>query len=202
MILGNAMIRKCLDDGTIKAYHVDHETYTEQRLSSADLHINPNSVDVTLAPVFVSWHSTRSIVDPYDPSSIRVDRVETHNDAPFILQPGACVLGCTRERFVCSDITINQVTYSIVQEYIGRSTIGRLFLCTHVAAGFGDVGFESVWTLELVNLSKYPIALHPGMRIGQIYFTCVLGCETPYNGAYTQQQHGPLAPALGTGRFQ
>ena len=31
----------------------------------------------------------------------------------------------------------------------GRSSIGRLGLFIHITAGFGDVGFEGFWTLEI-----------------------------------------------------
>ncbi len=55
----------------------------------------------------------------------------------------------------------------------GKSTIGRLFVSIHETAGFGDVGFNGQFTLEVT--CTHPVILYPGMRIGQIRFHTVCG---------------------------
>ena len=48
----------------------------------------------------------------------------------------------------------------------GRSSIGRLGLFIHVTAGFGDVGFNGYWTLEMFCVQ--PIRIYAGVEICQI----------------------------------
>jgi dCTP deaminase len=52
----------------------------------------------------------------------------------------------------------------------GKSSLGRLGLMIHSTAGFIDPGWSGNLTLELANVSRLPITLYFGMRIGQISF--------------------------------
>src|SRR5699024_830083 len=52
----------------------------------------------------------------------------------------------------------------------GKSSLGRLGLLTHSTAGFIDPGFQGHITLELSNMATLPVALWPGMKIGQLCF--------------------------------
>jgi dCTP deaminase len=80
--------------------------------------------------------------------------------------------------------------------------MGRLFVTSHITAGYGDVGFCSSWTLELKNMHESnAIKLYAGMRIGQVEFTMTTRPAAEYAGAYTNQHHGPQAPRLGKERF-
>jgi len=63
-------------------------------------------------------------------------------------------------------------------------------------AGFIDAGWEGHLTLELSNVATLPIALYPGMRIGQISFLrMTTPAEHPYGsgevGSKYQGQRGP-----------
>ncbi len=63
-------------------------------------------------------------------------------------------------------------------------------------AGFVDAGWDGHLTLELSNVANLPIAIYPGMRIGQISFLQMTSeAETPYGsestGSKYQGQQGP-----------
>ena len=58
----------------------------------------------------------------------------------LILKPNKLYLGRTKE---------HTKTQNLVPMLEGRSSIGRLGLFVHITAGFGDVGFEGFWTLEI-----------------------------------------------------
>jgi hypothetical protein len=63
-------------------------------------------------------------------------------------------------------------------------------------AGFVDSGFNGHLTLELSNVANLPIAIYPGMRIGQISFLRMSSAaEAPYGSEGTrskyQGQRGP-----------
>jgi dCTP deaminase len=119
----------------------------------------------------------------------------------LILDPGQVILGCTRERFAIGTVILDDCYYDVAPMYDGRSTCGRLFLASHITAGYGDVGFRSAWTLEIKNMGMHPLKLYAGMRIGQVSFHLVLGEGGGYAGAYTDQHHQPKPPSLGRERF-
>lgn len=65
----------------------------------------------------------------------------------------------------------------------GRSSIGRLGLSIHVTAGFGDVGFDGYWTLEIYCI--HPVIVYPGVEICQIYYHEIEGEYEAYkSGKY------------------
>ncbi len=88
--------------------------------------------------------------------------VKIKKDIPFILHPGEFALGSTLEKLTLSN--------DIVSRIEGKSSLGRLGLLIHSTAGFIDPGWDGNLTLELANVSRLPITLYYGMRIGQISF--------------------------------
>ena len=63
-------------------------------------------------------------------------------------------------------------------------------------AGFVDAGWDGHLTLELSNVANLPIALYPGMKIGQISFLrMTTAADMPYGsdatGSKYQGQRGP-----------
>ncbi len=65
-------------------------------------------------------------------------------------------------------------------------------------AGFVDPGFEGHITLELSNVATLPIAIYPGMKIGQIsFYQMTTEADVPYGspqlGSKYQGQSGPTA---------
>ena len=96
----------------------------------------------------------------------------------FILYPGALYLGTTMER---------TFTEKYVPMISGRSSIGRLGIDIHKTEGFGDIGFDGKWTLEIV--ATVPVLVYPGMEICQIYFESPEGpTGIKYHGRYQNQE--------------
>ena len=75
----------------------------------------------------------------------------------------------------------------------GRSSIGRLGIFIHVTAGFGDVGFEGYWTLEISCIQ--PVIIYPFIEIAQIYYHTIEGNFDEYkNGKY--QGNNGIQPSM------
>ncbi len=116
--------------------------------------------------------------------------VEATPDDPFILHPGEFVLGATAEVIGLAD--------DIVARLEGKSSLGRIGLLIHSTAGFIDPGFNGQVTLELSNVANLPIAIYPGMKIGQVsFYQLSTPAENPYGsagaGSKYQGQRGPTA---------
>ena len=75
----------------------------------------------------------------------------------------------------------------------GRSSIGRLGMFIHVTAGFGDVGFNGFWTLEIFCVQ--PIRVYPGVEICQIFYHTIEGDYTRYMSNKYQNNQG-IQPSL------
>ena len=101
------------------------------------------------------------------------------NDQPFILHPGEFVLGSTLEKISLSN--------KIVARIEGKSSLGRLGLLIHSTAGYVDPGWKGHLTLELSNVSNFPITLYHRMKIGQISF---LKLTTPADVLYGSAELG------------
>jgi dCTP deaminase len=79
-----------------------------------------------------------------------------------------------------------------VENFVAGS--GGVFVSN--TAGFVDAGFSGHLTLELSNVANLPIAIYPGMKIGQISFMQMTSpAENPYGSTETgskyQGQRGP-----------
>src|SRR4029079_11245691 len=114
--------------------------------------------------------------------------VEVTDGGAFILHPGEFVLGSTLERVALPEDPVARLE--------GKSSLGRLGLLIHSTAGFVDCGFDGHLTLELSNVATLPIALYPGMKIGQISFLrMTTPADNPYGSGATgskyQGQRGP-----------
>lgn len=70
------------------------------------------------------------------------------------MQPGELYIGNIVER-VSTDKYISAVD--------GRSSIGRLGVLIHATAGFGDIGFDGNYTLEIFCVK--PVRIYPDMLI-------------------------------------
>lgn len=106
------------------------------------------------------------------------DHVRLKYHSRFMLHPSQLILGVTFEYLSLP----NDVFASIMS----RSSWGRLGLVVATAAAV-QPGFKGCLTLELVNVSESPIALYPGLPIGQLVFFDVPwpGAATvPYSGRY------------------
>jgi dCTP deaminase len=175
-----------LSDRTIKdsiaAGHIVIEPYEES-------FVQPSSIDVRVDRFFRVFENHRyPYIDPKAPQEGLTTLVETAPEEPFILHPGEFVLGSTLERVQLGD--------DIVARLEGKSSLGRIGLLIHSTAGFVDPGFDGYLTLELSNVANLPIAIYPGMKIGQIsFYQLTTPAEHPYGsdatGSKYQGQRGP-----------
>ena len=152
-------------------------------------YIQPSSVDLRVANGFRVFQNHRyPFIDPRTPQSDLTSVVEVPGKEPFMLHPGEFVLGSTLER-----ITLGN---DVVARLEGKSSLGRLGLLIHSTAGFVDPGFHGHITLELSNVATLPIAIYPGMKIGQIsFYAMTTDADQPYGspslGSKYQGQEGP-----------
>lgn len=209
MQLGRGGIVEAFESGQWEAW-VDGRKVPNPPPTNFKKTIGPNSIDVTLGQWIYETQFVKNFVDPLDPNTnpwqdIPISISTICEGESYVINPGQCILACTRERFDCSMPIWNPNTKThdhFKQDIDGRSTVGRLFLAVHMTAGFGDYGFQGAFTLEIKNLFDRPIKLYPGMRIAQVFFTQV-GSPGSYSGAYSSDDHYnmPVMPVLGKDRF-
>lgn len=166
MILSGKEIQNRLDkDIFIDPYHKDQ--------------LNPNSYNLKLHNELLVYenhtldmktkNTTKSIIIPED---------------GLLLEPGTLYLGRTHEY---------TRTENCIPMLEGRSSIGRLGLFIHITAGFGDVGFNGYWTLEIFCVQ--PIKIYPGVEICQIYYHTIEGEFEKYQSGKYQNNQG-IQPSL------
>lgn len=157
--------------------------------------IQPASYDVTLSPEFkvqlrpdLEVEGFPAVISPRVDSSEYFAEVVVPQGSEFILFPGDFALGSTHE--------VIGLGSNMTSRLEGKSSLGRLGLIIHTTAGFIDPGFEGQVTLELSNVGTMPIALIPGMKIGQLCFfklpepsTILYGSR--WAGSHYQNQAGP-----------
>jgi len=142
--------------------------------------VNPNSYNLRLHNELLVYEA--ALLDMKKPNT-------THNllipESGFVLQPNKLYLGRT-------------VEYTHTKKYVpmleGRSSIGRLGMFIHVTAGFGDVGFEGYWTLEMFCI--HPIKIYAGVEICQIYYHAIEGDFEKYVSDKYQQNNGIQASMM------
>ncbi len=179
MIFSDRSIRAAIADGTIQ---IDPYEPT---------FVQPSSVDLRVGDGFRVFENHRySEIDPRAPQEDLTKLVEVGEEHPFMLHPGEFVLGSTLERVKLGE--------DVVARLEGKSSLGRLGLLIHSTAGFVDPGFEGHITLELSNVATLPIAIYPGMKIGQIsFYQMTTPADHPYGspelGSKYQGQSGPTA---------
>jgi dCTP deaminase len=80
----------------------------------------------------------------------------------FAVHPLEVLLASTYESVTLPD--------DLVARLEGKSSLARLGLQVHATAGFVDPGWQGYLTLELSNVTKFPILIYPGMKTVQICF--------------------------------
>ena len=141
--------------------------------------INPNSYNLRLHDELLIYaDSVLDMKKQHDTTLLKIP------DSGLLLKPGQLYLGRT-------------VEYTKTSGYVpmleGRSSVGRLGLCIHVTAGFGDVGFSGYWTLEIQCVQ--PIRIYPFVEICQIYYHTVQGEYDEYRSGKYQNNTG-IQPSL------
>lgn len=179
MILSDASIREALAQGRIIIEPLGENA------------VQPSSVDLRVDRLFrVFRNYSEPHIDPKRPQEGLTELVEIEDGSAFVLHPGEFVLGSTFERV--------RLPNDLVARLEGKSSLGRLGLLIHSTAGFVDAGWDGYLTLELSNVANLPIAIYPGMKIGQISFLeMTTPADHPYGSAQNrskyQGQRGPTA---------
>ncbi|MDD2505363.1 MAG: dCTP deaminase [Bacilli bacterium] len=116
--------------------------------------INPNSYNLTLANELLIYNE--ELLDMKKPNKTKKIIIPEEG---IVLEPNKLYLGRTIEK-TGTDL------YAPMIE--GRSSIGRLGIFVHITAGFGDIGFDGTWTLEIACLE--PIRIYPYTKVCQISY--------------------------------
>lgn len=116
-------------------------------------------------------------LDPLDMNAKNETIEFTIPDEGYVLQPGVVYIGRTCER-TWTDKFIPMIN--------GRSSGGRLGLSIHICAGFGDIGFDGTWTLELTVVE--PVRIYPYTEVAQVCYFKPYGKDAKlYRGRYFGQ---------------
>lgn len=181
MILADSEIKKYLNSWELKVESLGWYNVLEQ--------LWPASLDFRLWNTFKYYkRDSLTLIDP----TLWVDdnHIETvilDEKTPFILHPRQFVLWVTMEKI--------KIPYDLVARCEGRSSIGRLGVVIHSTAWYIDPGFEGTITLEITNINEVPVALYPGMRIGQFAFENISGVvEIPYDKRKGSKYMGQVLP--------
>ena len=143
--------------------------------------VNPASLDIRLSEDFSVLESV-GIIDPTNPETFSFKSTKTKN---WILLPGETVLAGMLEKVSLSE--------NLGCKVMGKSSLGRLALLNSSHAGWTDPSWSGVLTMEISNLSKYPIKLTAGMKIGQlVFYKTEFACRKGYDqtGRYQNQESG------------
>jgi dCTP deaminase len=179
MILSDRSIREELDSGRVVIDPLGDEA------------IQPSSVDLRVDASFRVFANHRyPYIDVRERQPDLTELIKVPDGEPFVLHPGEFVLGSTYERVSLPD--------DLVARLEGKSSLGRLGLLIHSTAGFVDAGWDGWLTLELSNVATLPIAIYPGMKIGQLaFFQLTTPADRPYGtselGSKYRGQQGPTA---------
>lgn len=162
MILGGKEIIKRVEKGDIYIDNFDPKK------------VNPNSYNLTLGNKLM--RSKEIILDMKKDN--KFEEIEIPEEG-ILLIPGTLYLARTNER---------TITHNLVPMLEGRSSTGRLGLQIHVTAGFGDVGFDGYWTLEITVVQ--PLKIYAGTEICQIYYHTIEGEYDEYKSDKYQKNKG------------
>jgi dCTP deaminase len=107
--------------------------------------LNPNSYNLKLHHELLVYDNT--VLD-----------MKTENTATKIVIPESGLLLEPNKLYLGRTVEYTK-THKYVPMLEGRSSIGRLGMFIHITAGFGDVGFEGYWTLEIFVIQ--PLIIYP-----------------------------------------
>lgn len=166
-----------------------------------DNQIGPSGIDIRLGSSILvprktafGFHDvTKSEVDSSTESQL-YDRVRLTYGQKFVLHPNELILGGTFEYI--------SVPIDLVGSITSRSSWGRLGLVV-ATASVVNPGYKGCPTLELANVSETPIALYPGLSVGQLVFQAVKNPPRTWRGqiedspgAYRGRYYAATEPQL------
>ena len=139
--------------------------------------VNPNSYNLTLNNTLLVYSDKVIDFKKNNPTNKIIIP-----ESGLVLKPNTLYIGRTNER-CWTDRYIPQLD--------GRSSIGRLGITIHVTAGYGDIGWDGTWTLEIMAI--HPVRIYPNIEFCQISYHTPYGLTNiQYEGRY-QGQIDPTA---------
>ena len=159
MILSGKEINRLID----KEIFID--PYQEENL-------NPNSYNVTLHNQLLVYKN--ALLDMKE--QLQTEEITIPPEG-YVIKPEILYLGRTVEK------THTDYYVPVID---GRSSLGRLGINIHVTAGFGDIGFDGTWTLQLSCIQ--PVRIYPHIQVGRIMFFAVVGEYDLYKNKYQGQE--------------
>ncbi|WP_101697406.1 dCTP deaminase [Clostridium minihomine] len=141
--------------------------------------MNPNSYNLSLHNELLVYDTP--VLDMKTPNPATLITIPPEG---LTLEPGRLYLGRTKE-FTKTECFVPMLE--------GRSSIGRLGMCIHATAGFGDVGFAGYWTLEIFVVQ--PLIIYPDVEVCQVYYHTIDGEYAPYCSGKYQNNQG-IQPSL------
>jgi dCTP deaminase len=125
--------------------------------------VQPSSVDLHLGNQLMLFrNSHRPYIDVRQPVDELMELQEVPYGESFAVHPLEVILASTYEAVT--------LPHDLVARLEGKSSLARLGLQVHATAGFVDPGWTGRLTLELSNVTKFPILIYPGMKVVQISF--------------------------------
>ena len=126
--------------------------------------VQPASVDLRLGDSFRVFHNHRTTaIDLREPPANLTEEV--------VVEAGRPVRHPPRRVRPRPHARVGRAARRHRREDRGQiELLGRLGLIVHATAGFCDPGWKGTLTLELNNLTRVPIILHPGLLIAQLSF--------------------------------
>lgn len=146
--------------------------------------LNPNSYNLKLHDTLIVYENIKTIEGhkvklPLDVKKNNKTKELKIPKFGLTLKPGKLYLGRTVEY---------TETDNLVPLLSGRSSLARLGISIHVTAGFGDVGFNGTWTLEISCIE--PVTIYPNIEFCQIYYNTIEGkVGAKYKGKYQNQKN-------------
>ena len=137
-----------------------------------------NSLDVRLGNIFKTLETPKNgVIDVHEQQHYRT--FAANEQEGFILEANGFCLATTQEYLCLPD--------NICALIDGRSTTGRMGLVVETA-GMINAGYHGTITLEIKNLTNYPIRMYPNDCISQIRFEALdMPTSQPYRGKYYEQ---------------
>lgn len=182
MVLSDRDIKKALVSGKIK---IIPKPCLSVQLGSCTL-------DLRLGNVYrVFNHSKTPYIDPENPKTLEgiTTEIRIKDGEAFTMHPGEFILAVTKEYIEMPD--------DLAGGLEGRSSIGRLGVVVHSTAANVDAGFRGHITLELGNMGRIPVMLHPGMRICALSFkTLSSPADVPYYKKKSAKYIGQKSPLV------
>ena len=162
MILSGKEIKKQVKEGSMAI-----DPFTDEQ-------INPNSYNLRLHPDLLVYDNDI------------LDMREKNSASPLVIPEDGLLLE-PHTLYLCRTVERTS-TDKYVPMLEGRSSVGRLGLFIHITAGFGDIGFEGFWTLEIFCVQ--PIRIYSGLEICQIFYHTIDGDFDLYRSKKYQSNKG------------